>query len=160
MDVNSKIGARIKSRRNELDLTQEQVGKIVGVTKSTIQRYENGLIKDLKMPVIQAIANSLHVNPDWIILKTDKKEVCKQNNFKNELGLSNSELKLLHTFNLLNNIGKKEAQKRIEELTLIPTYVEEKSVLMAVARNGKMTEIPDSDLINKDIESSDDSDFL
>ena len=73
LDINKKIGFRIKDRRLELKLTQEEVGKKVGVTKSTIQRYENGLIKELKMPVIQAIANALDVNPDWIVLKSNDK---------------------------------------------------------------------------------------
>lgn len=121
MYTNQKVGERIKSRRKELELTQEQVGNIVGVTKSTIQRYENGLIKDLKMPVIQAIANALKVNPDWLVLKSDTKELQLNNNLKS-INLSKNQLKLIETYDLLNDMGKEEAQKRVEELTLIDKY--------------------------------------
>lgn len=122
MYTNQKIGERIKSRRKELELTQEQVGNIVGVTKSTIQRYENGLIKDLKMPVIQAIANALKVNPDWLVLKSDTKELQSNNKNLKSINLSKNQLKLINTYNLLNDTGRQEAQKRVEELTLIDRY--------------------------------------
>ena len=35
---------------------------------------------------------------------------------------------LIRTFNLLNNLGKKEALKRIEELVLVPKYVDEEGI--------------------------------
>lgn len=79
MDMNKAIGNRIKSRRKELELTQEQVGNIVGVNKSTIQRYENGLIKELKMPVVQAIANALNVDLNWLVLKSENKSSITSN---------------------------------------------------------------------------------
>jgi peptidase S24-like protein len=80
MDRNTKIGERIKNRRISLEYTQQQVADMVGVHKSTIQRYETGKVDDLKMPVIQAIANALRVNPDWLTLKTDKMEAKLYNN--------------------------------------------------------------------------------
>ena len=40
-----KINEKIKSRRQELGLTLEEVGNYVGVSKATVQRYEDGEIK-------------------------------------------------------------------------------------------------------------------
>ena len=37
------IGERLKRLRIEKGLTQEEVGKILGVTKGAIQKYENGI---------------------------------------------------------------------------------------------------------------------
>ena len=37
---------KIKARRKELGLTLEDVGQIVGVSKTTIQRWESGEIKN------------------------------------------------------------------------------------------------------------------
>ena len=34
----------IKRRRDELQLTLDAVAKVVGVTRATIQKYENGII--------------------------------------------------------------------------------------------------------------------
>ena len=66
-----EIGDRIKFRRNELDMTLDEVAAEVGVSKSTIQRYENGLIGRVKIPVIESIAAALNVNPAWLIGQTD-----------------------------------------------------------------------------------------
>lgn len=158
MYTNQKVGERIKSRRKELELTQEQVGNIVGVTKSTIQRYENGLIKDLKMPVIQAIANALKVNPDWLVLKSDTKELQLNNNLKS-INLSKNQLKLIETYDLLNDMGKKEAQKRVEELTLIDKYKlkqdsnDEYITKVAARGNSELQVKISKDTIRKDLEN-------
>lgn len=158
MYTNQKVGERIKSRRKELELTQEQVGNIVGVTKSTIQRYENGLIKDLKMPVIQAIAKALKVNPDWLVLKSNTKELQLNNNLKS-INLSKNQLKLIETYDLLNDMGKKEAQKRVEELTLIDKYKlkqdsDDEYITEVAARGNSELQVKiNKDTIRKDLEN-------
>jgi len=68
---NKQIGLRIKSTREEKKLTLQEIADKIGVTKSTVQRYEAGLIDNIKLPVISAIANVLNVNPSWIIGKTN-----------------------------------------------------------------------------------------
>lgn len=66
-----KIGYRIKTRREELGLTLDAVASAVQVSKSTIQRYEAGLIDRPKIPVLHSIANTLGVNPDWLLGLSD-----------------------------------------------------------------------------------------
>lgn len=61
-----KIGQRIKYARSLRNYTLEDIASDIGVAKSTIQRYENALITSPKLPVLQAIANSLRVNPSWL----------------------------------------------------------------------------------------------
>lgn len=65
-----EIGQRISMRRKELDLTLQDVADRVSVARSTIQRYETGSIDQMKMPVIQSIANALSVNPEWLLGKS------------------------------------------------------------------------------------------
>lgn len=72
MDKKTEIGKRIKQRRLELEMTQEDLGKRLNLNKSTIQRYESGAISSIKLPVLQAIAQKLNVDPDWLALKTDE----------------------------------------------------------------------------------------
>lgn len=67
---NVDLGHRIKQRRTDLGLTQGDIATEVGVAISTIQRYETGSIERVKLPVIEAIARALHVNPDWLVGKT------------------------------------------------------------------------------------------
>ena len=67
-----EIGKRIKQRREELHLTQEDLGIPLVFNKSTIQRYEAGKIRKIKLPVLESMAKVLRVEPNWLALKTDK----------------------------------------------------------------------------------------
>lgn len=71
MANNAIIGARIKQVREEKGLTQEELANVLGLNKSTIQRYETAKIEKIKLPIVEAIAQLLDVNPEWISDKTD-----------------------------------------------------------------------------------------
>ena len=58
-----EIANKIKARRHELGLTLEEVAKEVGVGRSTVQRWESGLIKNMGRDKIAALANVLKINP-------------------------------------------------------------------------------------------------
>ena len=58
-----KIGKIISEARRNSGLTLEEVGLRVGVTKSTVQRYEKGLIKSPKRAVLESIARALALDP-------------------------------------------------------------------------------------------------
>ena len=65
------LGSRIKQRRLALNMTQGDIASQIGVAVSTIQRYEKGKIDKIKLPVVEAIARAICVDPDWLIGKTD-----------------------------------------------------------------------------------------
>ncbi len=71
MATPQEIGVRIEMRRKEMQLTLSDIASLVGVAESTVQRYEKGRIENIKLPVIEAIANALQVNPAWLVYKTD-----------------------------------------------------------------------------------------
>lgn len=73
--TNKEIGRRIRARRKELGLTLQGVADKVGVQNSTILRYEKGAIAKIKLPVIEAIASALHVNPDWLMGEADNPDL-------------------------------------------------------------------------------------
>lgn len=58
----------IKARRKELGLTLEEVGDAVGVGKSTVRKWENGLINNMKRDKIASLAKILKVSPLDIVL--------------------------------------------------------------------------------------------
>ena len=60
------IGERAKSRRTELNLTQPYVADKMGVTASTIQRYEAGTIDNTKKMVLEGLSEALHVSVEWL----------------------------------------------------------------------------------------------
>lgn len=63
------IGTRIKEARTDNDMTLEDVAVKAGLARSTVQRYEAGLIQRPKLPVIDKLAVILNVNPVWLMGK-------------------------------------------------------------------------------------------
>lgn len=61
------IGDKIKKRRLELGLTLEEVGAIVGVSKSTVMKWETGYIENMKRDKIALLARALRVSPLWVM---------------------------------------------------------------------------------------------
>lgn len=57
------IGKKMYERRKELGLTLEEVGEAVGVGKSTVRKWENGMIKNMGRDKISALAKVLKMNP-------------------------------------------------------------------------------------------------
>jgi len=61
------IGTLIHNRRIELDLTLEEVGNFVGVSKSTVKKWEDGFISNMRRDKIASLAKILHINPVSLI---------------------------------------------------------------------------------------------
>ena len=53
----------LKTKRLEKRLTLEQVGEIVGVGKSTVRKWENGMIENMGRDKIVAISKALGISP-------------------------------------------------------------------------------------------------
>ena len=71
-DKSIEIGKRIKTARESKGFTQSQLGSEIGVSKSTVAKYESGIVERIQLPMIEAISKYLDVDPNWIALKTDK----------------------------------------------------------------------------------------
>lgn len=61
------LGERIKERREQKGLTLEEVGEYVGVTKSTVRKWETGDIENMKRDKIAKLAEVLSVSPLYIM---------------------------------------------------------------------------------------------
>ncbi len=57
----------IKAQRLSLDMTLEEVAKIVGVTRQTILKYENGIISNIPSDKIELLAQALHTSPAYLM---------------------------------------------------------------------------------------------
>lgn len=73
-ELRKLIGSRAKQRRLELDLKQPYVAEKMGVTPSTIQRYEAGTIDNTKKLVLDGLSEALHVSVEWLKGETDEYE--------------------------------------------------------------------------------------
>ena len=63
----SNVGTLIKNRRIELGLSQEYVGKAVGVSAATVSRWEGGQIANMTRSRIADLAKVLRLSPMDII---------------------------------------------------------------------------------------------
>lgn len=64
------IGEKIRMRRKELGLTTEELGRMIGVQRAAVTKYEKGYI-DLKAAQVQAIADALHISPALLLSDAD-----------------------------------------------------------------------------------------
>ncbi len=60
-------GERIKKLRKEKGLTQEQLGKLLGVKKSAIAKYENNRVENLKKETIQKLSDIFNVPASYFL---------------------------------------------------------------------------------------------
>ena len=114
---NKEIGQRIASRREEIGLTMDDIASEIGVARSTIQRYEKGSIEKVKLPIIEAIARVMSVNPEWIVGKTDKKELLDldTNGFSLPIDISDAAVKTARLYDAAD-----DHSRQIVDLTLAP----------------------------------------
>ena len=69
-----QVGERIKERRIELKLSMPELGKRIGVNKSTIQRYEADGVDPKRTMIINGLAEALLTTPEWLTGLSDDKE--------------------------------------------------------------------------------------
>ena len=67
-------GERIKLARQNKQMTLEDVAKIVGVTRQTIQKYESGIIPNIPSDKIELLASALETTPAYLMGWEDKQK--------------------------------------------------------------------------------------
>lgn len=73
----SIMGSRIKKLREERRMTQEELGKILGVQKSAVAKYENGKVSNMKRSSIKKLADFFGVSSAYI-LGYSEQQILKQ----------------------------------------------------------------------------------
>ena len=58
-----KTADKIKYLRTQKGLTQEELGRIVGVQRAAINKYEKGTVVNIKRSTLQKLADALGVLP-------------------------------------------------------------------------------------------------
>ena len=130
-----QIGIRIHDRRKELNLTLEEVAKIVGVTKGTDQKYETGAIQKIGEDKLKKLALVLQTTPGELISGKIINDQIEFNAYvKKHYG--DELLEIINNWRSLNEEGKREAVKRIKELTEISKY-QDKDYLNSISKDWK-----------------------
>ena len=88
------IGKMINARRTELGLTLEDIGNAVGVSKSTVKKWEDGFIENMKRDKISRLAKVLRLSPVSLITG----EIVYENEDKFNYYLSPHEIRIINAY--------------------------------------------------------------
>lgn len=99
------VGERIKKERERFSISQTELAQKIGVSKQTLYKYETNIITNIPSDTIERTANVLNCSPAYLMGWDDEEPT-----------------KIIQYYNQLNDIGKHEAEKRVEELTYLPQY--------------------------------------
>ena len=114
---NIEIGKRIKQAREKCNKSQEELGKLLGLNKSTIQRYESGQVQRIKLPILENMSVILNVNPSWLAMKSDDPRCVSNNTI-----LSEDEIRLLEIYRNFNDEGKEKLLDTASDMAQLDRY--------------------------------------
>lgn len=161
-----KVGERIRLRRKETGMSADQLADIIGVSRSTIFRYENGAIEKMPTSVLEPIAKALNTTPEYLIGWADIARITQDSNGDTVIDpiYKKDERKLLREFQKLNDLGRTKAIERITEIAEISRYTKPADELTEedfpeynylepiAAHNDNATDEEQIKLMQKDIE--------
>ena len=119
-------GDMIRKYRTEKGLTQKKLGELCGIADSNIRKYESGN-QNPKIETLQKIADALDIPVNRllagkIISRDELKEKLSEYGLTHLVPDTEEERTVLENCKKLNETGKKEAAKRVEELTHLEKY--------------------------------------
>ena len=114
-----EIGQLINNRRSELGLTLEEVGNAVGVSKSTVKKWEDGYISNMKRDKIALLAKALKLNPVILITGEDESTSTSQLTDDEELQEYLEELKNRSEMRMLFSLAKGATKEDVEKAVKI-----------------------------------------
>lgn len=78
-------GMLIKQKRKEKRLTLEEVAQHIGVSKSTVSKYERNMIQNLKRDKLITLCNLLDLSPVELIDNIEVEQEITINGFQTQL---------------------------------------------------------------------------
>ena len=110
-------GDRIRQLRLEHQMTQEELGALVGVQKAAIYKYENGLVVNLKRSTIEKLAAALETTPTYLMGMEDDTLYTAT-----ITSLTPRQSALLTSFDQLNDEGQAKVIEYAEDLNRAGCY--------------------------------------
>ena len=112
-------GEKIKELRLLSEMSQDELGKRVGVQRAAINKYEKGTVENIPIKTIEKIAQVFDVSPSYIVGWTNDEaslsaEVKIIQGVKFFYGADSVEL--LESFNNLTPKGKKKVIQYIDDI--------------------------------------------
>ena len=116
-------GTRIKELRLIAGMSQEELGRRVGVQRAAINKYEKGTVTNIPIQTIEKLAQVFDVSPTYLVgwdysntnpLAVEVKVLQGVKQFYGKEAVD-----LLEGFVSVNNVGRKRIQAYVDEVTKI-----------------------------------------
>lgn len=123
-----EIGERIRELRLQHNLTLEELGNLCGVGKSTVRKWEKGMISDIRQTNLAKLANALGTTPESLMGWNEmEKRIVEEYPLVNQIcsAYGTDAAELLSRFLQLNDMGKQKALENIQDLLDVPKYRKE-----------------------------------
>jgi len=91
---------RLKELREDVDLKQTDIGKLLNLTRGTCAQYELGIL-NIPIPVLKRLSNYYDTSIDYILYRTDERKPYMKSNF---IGVRIHRLKEIRTINFNTQI--------------------------------------------------------
>lgn len=120
-----KLGSELKRLRLERGYTQQQLGDMIGVQKSAIQKYEKGTVKNLKQETISKLCRIFDVSPAVFLDDLyDTDQLSREVRLLEELSIlfGNQAVDILESYHKLNQQGKAKLQTYARDISEIEKY--------------------------------------
>ena len=111
------IGERIKKRREDLNMSVEALAKIIGKSRATIYRYENGDIEKLPTDMLIPFAEALSTTPQYLMGWTDDPKAVQKED------VDETKRRIMMIYDQLSFEFKQKLLDRAEELEQMQEYV-------------------------------------
>jgi transcriptional regulator with XRE-family HTH domain len=116
-------GTRIKYLRTLLNMSQEELGRRVGVQRAAINKYEKGTVENIPIKTIEKIAQVFEVSPTYIVGWNNAESNPLSAEVKVLQGVQRfygkESVELLEHFTHLNSTGKRRVHQYVEDMSLI-----------------------------------------
>ena len=112
-------GERIKELRTLFEMSQEELGRRVGVQRAAINKYEKGTVENIPIKTIEKIAQVFDVSPSYIV-GWGSEEINLSAEVKIIQGVKlfygKESVELLESFNNLDSKGKKRVLQYLDDI--------------------------------------------
>ena len=148
----------IDDKLKEEDVTITYLARVTKIPMDYFDKLENiQRADDMDFEFLKIIAKELNIDFKIILDALFRQEppaydgpTTKAEEDFDAVPLSDEKIQLLNDFDKLNDIGKSKAKERIHELTLVPTYIIDKSHLMPIASHDKAGSFTEDDIKHDD----------
>lgn len=125
------MGEMIKYHREQLDLSQEELGKSLNppVNRAAVNKWETGQVENIKRTHISQLAKKFGISPCELMCFDDKfqspmlaEQVKALELIQKHFGKDS--VQLLQLYQQLNQTGKEKALEDVEDLTQLSKYTD------------------------------------